>query len=191
MLKPKTPLMTVDEFFAEYGDREEKWELIDGEAWLVHREAVGMAGGSLGHNLVSSNLLFALRMRLSDPACTVLGSDMALKLNERNTRYPDIAVYCRRDLGDSMLEASALENPTLIAEVLSPSTESYDRGGKAAEYRSIASVRAIILVNWQQRRIFVHERRAHGWEERIVDDGPLVLADPALTLTADEIYAGL
>lgn len=140
---------------AEYLERERqsetKHEYIDGEI-------VDMAGASILHNLLVLNVGAALRERLRGKPCVVLASDQ--RVNIRATRlytYPDVSVVCGRP-ETHPADAQTLLNPLVIIEVLSDSTEAYDRGEKFAHYRGLPSLREYVLVSQRARRI-EHYRR--------------------------------
>lgn len=106
-----------------------------------------MAGASLEHNLIAGNLFGTLYGLLADDECVPFVSDLRVKVNAYGTYYyPDVTVACgvlncEDDHGDTLL------NPRVIFEVLSPSTEAYDRGAKFRQYREIESLREYVLVS--------------------------------------------
>jgi len=124
---------------AERECRDERHEYVDGEVFAV-------TGASWEHNLITANFTGELHARLKGRPCFVLSNDMRVRVESANTgTYPDVAVLCgepsfyddRRD---------TVTNPTLLVEVLSPSSEGYDRGGKFAAYRQLPSLRQYVLV---------------------------------------------
>src|SRR5258708_7680372 len=106
----------------------------------LNREIFALAGASLRHNLIAANTLASLHSQLRKRECTVYPSDMRLKVSRTGLyTYPDLSVVC----GTPQLEddhQDTLLNPTLIIEVLSPSTESYDRGKKFQHYRTVETL---------------------------------------------------
>jgi Uma2 family endonuclease len=109
-------------------------------------EVVAMTVASEAHNLINVNLITTLRNQLRGRPCKVYPSDMRVKVvAPRLYTYPDISVVC----GDVQFSDDPLDtllNPTLIIEILSPSTERYDRGRKFQDYRELASLREYVLV---------------------------------------------
>jgi Uma2 family endonuclease len=109
-------------------------------------DIVAMAGASRWHNLIVANIIGELRSQLKGRPCTTYPSDMRVKVSPTGLyTYPDVTVVC----GEAQLEDTqqdTLLNPTLIVEVLSESTEAYDRGGKFAHYRKLASLLEYVLV---------------------------------------------
>jgi Uma2 family endonuclease len=111
-----------------------------------------MAGGTRRHSLITGNLLRELGSRFDGRNCVAYNSDLRVKIEATGLwTYPDISVAC----GDQRFldsEDDVLLNPLLIAEVLSESTEAYDRGVKFAHYRTISSLREYLLVSqWEPR----------------------------------------
>ncbi len=184
VLEPTRRRITVDQFFAEVGETEERLELIDGEVWQ-------MAGGSRQHAAAGVRLVATLFAKLAGNACQPFGSDMAVELDAYNFRYPDAALYCDpRDLGPEAANQHRLRFPRVVFEILSPSTARRDRAIKVAEYKALPSVAAVVLIDLATRTIELHERTGPAaWTQREVAGGDdLVLTDPAVTLTAAEIF---
>jgi Uma2 family endonuclease len=109
-------------------------------------EIFAMAGACRWHNLIVTNVLRELSLELKGRPCTTYPSDMRVKVSPTGLyTYPDATVVC----GEAQFEDTqqdTLLNPTLIVEVLSESTEAYDRGGKFAHYRKLASLMEYILI---------------------------------------------
>ena len=104
-----------------------------------------MAGGTFKHAQVAGNVYGELRQALKGKPCKPMNSDMRVQTPSGLDTYPDISVYCGEpDLGDN---DTTLLNPTVIVEVLSPSTRDYDRGGKFSHYRSITDLQDYLLVD--------------------------------------------
>ncbi|MGH8479972.1 MAG: Uma2 family endonuclease [Gammaproteobacteria bacterium] len=147
-----------------------------------------MTGASREHNLVSVNICRELSLRLKDQPCEAYINDMRVRAAE-NYFYPDVVVVCGQpEFEDEQLDS--LLNPSLLIEVLSPSTEAYDRGGKFARYRKIPSVREYLLVSQDQARIERYVRRGDHWlmTEAVGLDGSMVLETVECTLALREVY---
>lgn len=185
VLEPTRRRITVDQFFEEVGETEERFELIDGEIWQ-------MAGGSIEHAAICLDIATALRVKLRGTPCRPLGSDAAVQLDEFNFRYPDVTIACDpRDISRVAMEGKRrLHHPKVVFEVLSPSTARTDRAIKVGQYKALPSITVIVLVDLAARTIELHERTGPAaWTQREVAAGDdLVLTDPALTLTAVEIF---
>ena len=135
--------MTLDEFLA--------WEDLQPERHEFHKgEVFAMVGGRRIHESVISNLAYRLRGQLEGSACQVFVAGMKLKLADDTVLYPDVVVTCdRADLRADL----ALRSPTLVIEVLSPSTQAYDRSQKFALYRQLGSLQEYILIDPETLRI--------------------------------------
>lgn len=136
---PAKQLLTEAEYLALDREAEMKSEFYNGEM-------LAMAGGTYEHSLIGSNLVRELGARLKGGPCQVHGSDLRLKSEATGLyTYADVTVVCGepRFLDD---RRDTLLNPTLVIEVLSSSTEAYDRGRKFYHYSDIESVREYLLV---------------------------------------------
>ncbi|MDQ2807429.1 MAG: Uma2 family endonuclease [Chloroflexota bacterium] len=133
------PYVTAAEYLARERRSAVKSEYLDGYI-------VAMAGVRRAHSLISTNLARLLETQLEERPCEVHIADMRVKVSARNVyTYPDIAVVC----GDAHYEdryGDTLLNPTVLIEILSPSTEDYDRGVKFDYYRHLPSLREYLLV---------------------------------------------
>ena len=124
----------------------------------MNGEIIPMPGASLAHNLITGNIFVELYKRLRGSGCLVLANDMRISIpTARSYFYPDLGVVCEEprfedDVFDMLL------NPIVVVEVLSPSTEAYDRGEKFAHYRQLPSLQEYILVA-QDRVLVEHYRR--------------------------------
>jgi Uma2 family endonuclease len=144
---------------AEYLQIERKAEFrseyFDGEMFA-------MAGGTRAHSLIATNLLRELSSSLKATDCAAYNTDLRVKIEGTGLyTYPDVSVVCgeQRFLDD---EQDTLLNPTLIVEVLSDSTEAYDRGKKFEHYRQIPSCREYLLVSQKEARIEQFIRQPDG-----------------------------
>ncbi len=156
-------------------------------------EIVDMAGGSLTHNLISSNLIQTLGRKLAERPCTVLTADMRLKVPlALPYRYPDVSVVCGEIQIEKIGEIELLINPLLIVEVLSPTTAAYDRGAKFTAYCSIPSFQAYLLIA-QDAPYVTHYVRQTEWVRRDFEgiDSALLLPSLDCSLTFAEIYRGV
>lgn len=134
-------------------------------------EVFAMSGGSARHSLISINIGREVGNRLKGKPCTAYESNLRLKVKATGLRtYPDISVYCgplEFDQEDNAPETAT--NPSVLFEVLSESTEAYDRGFKAENYRRIETLKAYILVSQDSPHVEIYERQGERWvlnEER-------------------------
>ena len=144
-----------DDYLAWEQDQPCRNEYVDGEVFA-------MSGASDAHGTAAGNLFAALHGRLRGKPCKPFMSDMKVHVEAANSFfYPDILVTC--DPRDRVPEASHVKHhPVLIVEVLSPTTEAYDRGNKFAAYRELASLQEYVLVSTEQRRVEVFRRDDTG-----------------------------
>jgi Uma2 family endonuclease len=143
--QPKTHL-TPEEYLAIERQSEYRSEYIDGEM-------VAMTGASRRHNLITVNIARELSQQLKGRPCEAYVTDMRVRVpSTRFYTYPDIVVVCDEPhLEDDYLDT--LLNPTLLVEVLSESTERYDRGKKFGLYRTIESLNEYLLVTQDEYKI--------------------------------------
>lgn len=154
-------------------------------------EVLAMTGASRAHNLICTNLVITLGTQLRGQPCEVYANDMRVRVQPaRLYTYPDISVACDEpQFTDDHVDT--LINPTLIIEVLSPSTERYDRGRKFQHYREVSSLREYVLIAQDSPRIERFLRRDSGlWE--LTDahglDASLNLESIGCTLTLADAY---
>ncbi|MEL6525425.1 MAG: Uma2 family endonuclease [Chloroflexota bacterium] len=144
---PNTPLtMTEAEYLAYEFESDIKHEYMSGEVWA-------MTGASLRHNTIAVNLLTTLKNTLRGKNCNVYPSDMRVQVADtKDYMYPDVSVVC----GDVQLAENVFDsliNPTVIIEVLSPSTERYDRGKKFQLYRRTPTLNTYLLIAQDSPRV--------------------------------------
>lgn len=113
-----------------------------------------MAGASEEHNLIAMNIAAILRAHVRGSSCRAYPSDMRVKVTDTGLNtYPDFTVVCGQSRFANPEKRDTLLNPTVIIEILSPSTESYDRGEKFQHYRTIETLQEYILVAQSKYRI--------------------------------------
>ncbi len=184
MLGRVRPQLSFDEYCQIERASPIKHEFLDGVAWA-------MAGGSREHAALCANVLGALVAQLRGRGCRAHTSDLRIRVKATGlATYPDVSVICGRaelDAEDRLGHTAV--NPTLLVEVLSPSTEEYDRTEKLDHYKQIASVREIVLVAQTQRRIEVWGRSAaaDGWVRCEHVAGAVALASVGGLLLLDEV----
>jgi Uma2 family endonuclease len=183
------PYVSYAEYLALEEKSETKHEWLDGQ--IYDMEALGMAGGKPEHALRIAAVVMALGAQLRGKRCNVYSSDLKVRIRATAmATYPDVSVVCGKlevDPEDSL----AAVNPVVLVEVLSPSSEAYDRGAKFGHYRRIPSLRDYVLVNHRESRIEVHHRNDAGrWELYEAAAGQSVeVASIGCVLSVDEIYA--
>ncbi len=178
------PRVTYGEYLALESKAAVRHEYLRGEVYA-------MAGGTLEHGAVIAALTGELHAALRGRPCRIFSSDVRVRVEATDlTTYPDISVVCG-PLQTAEVDPNAITNPIVVVEVLSPSTEAYDRGAKAGHYRRLASLRELVLVSPAERRIEVQRRNERGgWELQEADAGERIeVASLGLTLEVDTIFA--
>jgi len=151
-------------------------------------EIFAMAGGSRAHSRMAVNVSASLHGQLHGRRCTVHSSDMKIRVMATGlATYPDVSVVC----GTPELDPESdhvIVNPTVLVEVLSPSTEEWDRGGKLEHYKQIPSLREVVLIA-HERRSMEHWRRAgEGWLRTEMTAGAVQLDSIGCALAVDDVY---
>jgi Uma2 family endonuclease len=156
-------------------------------------EIFAMAGGTKRHSLICTNISGELRHRLKGKPCVAYESNLRLKVKATGLRtYPDVSVYCgdhERDPDDT--DGETLTNPTVLFEVLSPTTESYDRTVKRPHYRRVESLQMLVLVSQDKAYAEIYQREPSGeWSFHEAEglNGSLVLTPLGIELPMAEIY---
>lgn len=149
-----------------------------------------MAGGTPEHGALAAAIMREIGLALRGKPCRVYSSDLRVRNLETNlATYPDATVVCGK-LDTASDDPDAVTNPTLLVEVLSDTTEAYDRGAKAAHYRKIASLKEYVLVAQDERHIEVYRRNLRGgWELFEARSGAqLELQSIGVWLDIDTVY---
>ena len=150
-----------------------------------------MAGASYEHNLVSNNLIVALGLALKGTNCRTMGGDMKIFISPEVGFYADVLVHCAAPL---LAFGEALQNPVLIAEVLSSSTEAFDTGEKFAQYQTIDSLRHVLFLEQDTCFIQHYARNENGtWilrgrYDQLSQNIPLTVGDAVISLPLADIY---
>jgi Uma2 family endonuclease len=189
--------LTPEEHLAIERKAETKSEYFNGEMFPLRgmgkpHDAFAMVGASRKHNLITVNITTALSQQLRDRQCEVYSSDMRVRIPATSLyTYPDIVVAC----GEPKFEDDyfdTLLNPTLIVEILSPSTASYDRTKKFGHYRRIESLAEYLLVAQDEYKIEQYVKQSDGrWllEDIPSLEGLVELASIQCALRLADVYA--
>lgn len=175
--------MSPDEFLAWERTQVERHAYIRGEVFA-------MAGGSPRHSRISARVIARLDAGLTGKPCDVHTSDLRLGVGNQFV-YADAVVVCRPTQLRPQTNDVVI-NPTVVVEVLSKSTEAYDRGDKQAGYLGLASLAHFMLVSQREQRVEVYTRQADG-SFRFTVHGPgsvIELDRLGVTLAVDELYLG-
>ena len=173
---------TAEEYFASEAGSNVRHEFFEGELFA-------MAGESIAHNTIAQNFVLALRPALRGKCCRVIMEFVQLAVEaNRHYTYPDIVVSC--DPQDQQ-ESRRLHRPVLIVEVLSPSTEAYDRGLKFNQYKKLPSLRHYLLVSQKTWLVEWYQLTEHGvWGHTALAEAADAVIIPELNLlmTLAQIY---
>ncbi len=174
---------TEDEYFAFEPTSFGRWEYVRGEIRA-------MAGGSDDHNTIAGNVLAVLKIVTVPRGYRVYGSDMKIHTGDGVNTFPDVAVVCgpRKYYRD---RTDVVTNPVLLVEVLSESTQGYDRGEKFHHYKTIVSLTDYLILHLSEPRVQLYSRKNDHWEfrEAAGPEGALYLPSIETTLALSDVYA--
>ena len=173
--------MTADEFFAWQEMQDELYELVDGMPLQM------MSGTENRHDDITVNLIIEVGNKLRGKPCKPATQDTAVKISEGRIRRPDMTIKC----GPSREKTFVALDPRAVFEVLSPSTRGFDQSKKLEEYKSVASLSHIILIDADSAELIAYQRDAsRAWVARTRSGLAEVLefADLGFSLSLDEIY---
>jgi len=179
---------TIAEYLASEEMAEEKHEFHDGEI-------LAMSGGTRDHAVISGNLYSALDKRMTGHPCQPFNDQLRVRIpGSARYLYPDVSVVCGEIHADPEDPKCSITNPRLLIEVLSSSTESYDRGEKFNLYRRLPSLQEYVLVSQTRPQVEVfHRQDDNSWRFVVASgmDATLTLASIQLEIPFSEIYARL
>ena len=175
--------ITPEQFFAWILGREERYELVDGEV-------VMMAGAGRRHDRIVVNLLAAIHSQIKAGPCQTFTGDTHVMTSSSTRRMPDLGVDCGKPDDDAM----TADKPSLLVEVLSPTTGGFDVTVKLAEYQSVPSVDYILLVDTESPNVHLYSRDDDGlWKNVVLKGLQAVVELNKLNVRLDlrEIYSRL
>lgn len=176
---------TLEEYIALEEKSIEKHEFHQGKL-------ITMAGGTLEHNTITVNIGSAIKVasKTAKKKCRVLSSDMKIWISTiEKAVYPDVAVVCEQPQFHQ--GRHIINNPLLVVEVLSNSTEAYDRGNKFEHFRSISSFKEYVLIDQYKAKVEVWFRTTQNtWEVSVVQDleAKVTLQSLGFTIALEDIY---
>ncbi|HET7360766.1 MAG TPA: Uma2 family endonuclease [Salinimicrobium sp.] len=178
--------LTAEEYLRFEKDAVQKHEYYQGEVFA-------MAGAGARHNVIFSNIFGDLAYRLKGKPCKPYGSDLRIHIPENTLyTYPDISIICG-EITPSEIDEDTAILPTVLIEILSPSTKNYDRGDKFRLYRDIPTLKEYILIDSGSISIEIFRINKKGhWEleEHRSIEGTLDIPSIGLSLSLKEIYEG-
>ena len=184
---PKKKKLTEDEYLVIENEAVFKSEFYNGEMFA-------MSGASHHHNNLQINLIVELGGRLKGGKCRVYGSDLRVKVKRTGLyTYPDVVIACDPEV-EKKLGVETLLNPQVVFEILSKSTESYDRGTKFQQFQRLPSVMEYVLVSQDRMVIERYVRQPdETWNLKTFDDpsGQFSLATVKVKIPLADIYRGV
>ncbi len=182
MSEPAEARVTYADYLRLEETSQTKHEYLDGRVRA-------MAGGTIEHGRLAPRFDHFLRVAPTGRPCEAFSSDTKIRIEASNrTTYADLFVVCGK-LERSAQDAEAVVNPVVIVEVLSPSTEAYDRGEKFRHYRRLQSLREYVLVSQDQTLIEVWRRQGDAWRvEEYGEGGAVRLESLDVAIAVDALY---
>lgn len=177
------PVLTAEAYLEAERAADFKSEYVNGEVFA-------MSGAKLAHNQIASNVIGEIREQMKDRPCNVLGSDMKVRMESANAfLYPDVSGLCGPFdfYGDRQ---DVYTNPQFIIEILSDSTQAYDRGDKFFHYQTLSSLREYILISQTSVAVEVYRKQDDDWLYRLRrnPDDVLKLDSVGCSVPLREIY---
>lgn len=186
----QSPPMSPQEYLEWEAQQPEKYGYINGQVYA-------MAGGTVAHSEIASNLIALLKPHLRGSGCRTLGSDAKINIAEGTFfHYADVSVTCDEQ---DRTATKFISHPCLIVEVLSSTTEAFDRGDKFQDYRRIETLQEYVLIHAKRMSVECHRLNESGvWETYYYNTNledaqfPLVeLASVSLSFPIDELYENI
>lgn len=184
MVAPVRQLFSFEEYLALEEIAAVKHEFLGGHVWA-------MAGGTPAHAAIAANVIALLSAQLRGRPCRVFTSDLRIRVLATGLgTYPDVTLVCGQlETDPADRRGNTVTNPLVLVEVLSPSTEEYDRGEKLAHYQRIPSLAEVVLIAHDERRLEVWRREGGHWTLDVFRPGEGArLASLGGELAVDEVY---
>ena len=185
MSDPAFKAMSVEEYLRTEAKSPYKREYVGGFVYALH----GQAGVSQEHSQIAFKFVLTLGQDALRTGCRLHTADMRLYIGERGAYYyPDLMLVCGSRPPDRYFETE----PCLLVEILSKSTAANDRVGKYGMYTAIPSLQTYLLVEQDERRVYVHQRSSQGWQmQELIGEGDIHLPCLGRSLSLHEIYDGV
>lgn len=188
--------VTLDEYYDILLNGDIKYEWFNGQMWPVGNPDNSpklMAGAQPDHNRIKHNVEMSLGGQLDNTSCEVMSGDQQIRVEDSNlSAFPDLVVACENARFENVRGLGTLFNPVVIVEILSPSTESYDRTDKWAHYQRLGSLRDYIVIFSDQMRVEHHARdeQSAAWTETTLfrPDEQIELRGVAARLRVGDLY---
>ena len=183
MAASAVPRFTHEEFLDREAQSQFRHEYSRGRVEM-------MAGRTENHALLGASLVYLLTARLIDRNCSVYGSDLLVRINTADkSTYPDAMVICGKARFPDRRKL-VVDDPVLLVEVLSPSTEGYDRTEKLTAYKQLDSLREILFISQDQPSVEYLQKGSDGWTTTLVEgrDAVLSLVHLEVSIPLAELY---
>ncbi|HZR39110.1 MAG TPA: Uma2 family endonuclease [Ktedonobacteraceae bacterium] len=183
--------MSVQEYLQlDQSTLDGKYEYVDGVARL-------MSGGSAGHDRIAYNMRVALDQHFRSGPCTVFGSDVQVLIGTKSNGkehyvYPDVTISC--DVADRHHLNTLIRSPRIVVEVISPSTETFDRSKKLRAYIACATIQEIVLIDQFKQVVEVYRRVEDGttWNYMLYGPDSLIeLISVDVCISMGKVYRGI
>jgi Uma2 family endonuclease len=175
----KAPRVSIEDYLSQEILAVEKHEYLRGAVYAI-------SGGTPEHARIAANLIAIFSTALRGRPCAVFSSDLRIRVEQTDLfTYPDLTIVCG-PLETSMRDKHSVTNPIVVVEVLSPSSESYDRGAKMDHYRCLPSLKEYVLANHDRAQIEVYRKNDAGRFEQFVFS-----ANDTVTLTSVNVQFGV
>ena len=182
--------MTADEFLVWSQQQTDSWEFVSGHPVLRHPGSTDMmTGATERHDRIVTNLIADLHHKLRRGPCRVKTADQATAMPTGNIRRPDVTIDCGPPSPDSLSTTA----PTVVFEVLSPSTRLIDLVKKTEEYKTLKSLKHIILMEADIVKVMIWTRNAEGWQLEAFEtiEAVLPLTGIGVDLPLTDAYDGV
>jgi Uma2 family endonuclease len=179
-----TALVSIEEYFYMLEKSDVKLEYRAGKV-------VAMAGAQAPHNIIAGNMFGELFACLKKAGCIIVGSDQLVKIEAcKRYTFPDLVIVCQKAVYEKNKNGlDALENPEVIIEVASESTELYDRTDKFKCYQTLESLKEYVLVASTKKQVEVFRRHNHNeWILHIYDENDKLVKIGNCEVSLDDIY---
>ncbi|MDZ4765254.1 MAG: Uma2 family endonuclease [Chloroflexota bacterium] len=176
---------TVEEYFEMERESEDKHEYVDGKIYM-------MPGVREEHDIIFGNAYTSLWTQTRKRGCRVYSGDMRVRINDTRYVYPDLTIVCGKPEFIQWQGVDVITNPIIVVEILSPSTEAYDRGKKFDLYTQIETLQAYVLIAQDQPGIEHYVRQPNGkWLYDRARGRTAMLELPSIgcTLALAEVYS--
>ncbi len=174
--------VSVEEYLAiDCASADIKYEYMDGQMYA-------MSGGTIDHAEIAANLFFLLRRCLQGKPCRAFSSDVRVQVAKTKYYYPDVTVSCNSEDWQQGTN-DIVCTPRLVVEVLSPSTESFDRGKKFRVYQACSSIEEYVLISTTHQMVEIYRRQGELWAYQQVGPGQQVeLVSIGFALPVADLY---